>query len=311
MNRRIFVCSAVVLAVAGCSSSHTQNATVRVGTYNIRYVAGDRGTENDWQKRRADLVAQVRGFNLDAFGLQEVDPEQIQDLRADMPEFVFVGEHRNPDRKSGEASPVAYRKDRFDLLETKTFWLSETPEVPGSKTKSWGAACRRVCTYAVLLDRHTRKRLCYVNAHLDHHSATANVKGMKLILDRMKEFSAGIPVVFTGDHNCVETAKAAEMASKVLKNALYASESPPEGPWLTLCFFPRRASLISCVEALKTTVDERVSKEWRKKFGIRIDYIYVSPDVRVMDYRTDSALRPGLDLYPSDHFPVVATLLLQ
>lgn len=308
------IAALVFATVAGWTAcgapSHVQNATIRVGSYNIRYVAGDRGTENDWQKRRADLVAQVRSLNFDAFGLQEVDPEQMHDLRTDLPEFAFVGEHRNPDRKSGEASPVAYRKDRFDLVEAKTFWLSETPDVPGSMTKSWDAACRRVCTYAILSDRRTGKRLCYVNAHVDFRSP-ANEKGMRLILDRMKDFAAGIPVVFTGDHNCVETDKSSEMASGVLKNALYASESPPEGPWLTLCLFPRRDSLIPCVEAIKTPISERVSKEGCNKFGVRIDYIYVSPSVRVLNYRTDSTLRHGLDLYPSDHFPVVATLLLQ
>ena len=309
--RAILLAGLSVFCGGVCCGGDAAAHAIRVGSYNIRYVAGDKGTENDWTKRRDDLVALVRSFNLDAFGLQEVDPEQIQYLREKMPGYGFVGEHRNPDRKSGEASPVAYRKDRFDLVGTKTFWLSETPDVPGSKTKSWGAACRRVCTYAVLSDKRTGKRLCYVNAHLDHYSATANAKGMRLILDRMNEFAAGIPVVFTGDHNCGEMSKTAEMASSVLKNALYASESPPKGPWLTLCLFPRRDSLIPCEEAMKTPILERVSKEGRKKFGIRIDYIYVSSGVRVLDYKTDATLRPGLDLYPSDHFPVVATLLLQ
>lgn len=309
MNNRIFAYVAVVLASAGCLSSNAKDAAVRVGTYNIRYVAGDKGTDNDWTKRRDDLVAQVRGFNLDAFGLQEVDPEQIQYLREKMPGYGFVGEHRNADRKSGEASPVAYRKDRFALVKQNTFWLSETPEVSGSR--SWGAMCRRVCTYAVLKDKTTGKRLCFVNTHLDHMSELANTNGMRLILDRMKDFAAGMPVVLTGDHNCYETSNAAKMAAKVLKNALYVSERPPEGPWLSLCFFPRCKNLIPCEEAMKTPEKERNSKEGRKKFGARIDYIYVSPGVRVLDYKTDATLRPGLDLYPSDHFPVVATLLLQ
>lgn len=295
-----------VLCCAAASAADVDAKAVRVGSYNIRYVAGDKGTDNDWTKRRDDLVALVRGFNLDAFGLQEVDPEQMQYLREKMPGYGFVGEHRNADRKSGEASPVAYRKDRFDLEKQNTFWLSETPGVPGSK--SWGAMCRRVCTYAVLKDKVSGKRLCFVNTHLDHMSELANTNGMRLILERMKDFAAGMPVVLTGDHNCFETSNAAKMATKVLKNALYVSERPPEGPWLSLCLFPQRKNLIPCVEAMKISAQKRNSKEERKKFGARIDYIYVSPGVRVLDYRTDATLRPGLDLYPSDHFPVVATL---
>lgn len=282
------------------------DASLRVGSYNIRYVAGDRGTDNDWTKRRDDLVALVRGLNLDAFGLQEVDPEQMQYLREKMPGYGFVGEHRNPDRKSGEASPVAYRKDRFDLEKQNTFWLSETPEVPGSR--NWGAMCRRVCTYAVLKDKATGKRLCFVNTHLDHMSELANTNGMRLILNRMKDFAAGMPVVLTGDHNCYETSNTAKMATKVLKNALFASERPPEGPWLTLCLFPRRPNMVSCVEAMKTPVQARNSKEGRKKFGARIDYIYVSPGVKVKSYATIGDLRPGKELYPSDHFPVMAVI---
>ncbi|MBQ3289644.1 MAG: endonuclease/exonuclease/phosphatase family protein [Kiritimatiellae bacterium] len=298
------LCSAAVLAGANADSANA----IRVGSYNIRYVAGDKGTDNDWTKRRDDLVALVRGFNLDAFGLQEVDPEQMQYLRVKMPGYGFVGEHRNADRKSGEASPVAYRKARFDLEKQNTFWLSETPEVPGSR--SWGAMCRRVCTYAVLKDKITGKRLCFVNTHLDHKSELANTNGMRLILERMKEFAAGMPVVLTGDHNCYETSNTAKMATKVLRNALYVSERPPEGPWLSLCLFPRRKKLSPCMEAMKTPEKERNSNEGRKKFGARIDYIYVSQGVRVLDYRTDPTLRPGLDLYPSDHFPIIATLEL-
>ena len=297
-----------VLCCAAASVADVDAKAVRVGSYNIRYVAGDKGTDNDWNKRRDDLVALVRGFNLDAFGLQEVDPEQMQYLREKMPGYGFVGEHRNPDRKSGEASPVAYRKDRFDLVKQNTFWLSDTPEVPGSR--SWGAMCRRVCTYAVLKDRVTGKHFCFVNTHLDHKSELANTNGMHLILERMKEFAAGMPVVLTGDHNCFETSNAAKMATKVLKNALHVSERQPEGPWLTLCLFPRRTKLVPCEEAMKTPEKERNANEGRKKFGARIDYIYVSQGVRVLDYRTDATLRPGLDLYPSDHFPIIATLEL-
>ena len=299
----------IVAVLSSCAPANvSDNAPIRVASYNIRYVGGDKGTVNDWNNRRDDLLSQVNSFRLDAFGLQEVDPEQIQYLRDNMPEFTFVGEHRNPDRVSGEASPVAFRKDRFNLETTKTFWLSETPDVPGSH--SWGALCRRVCTYAVLSDKHTGKRFCFVNSHMDHRRAEANINGMKLILSRMKDFAADIPVVFTGDHNCREIHKAAIMATNVLNNALFVSECTPEGPWMTLSLFPRRENLVSCSDVMKISVQERNTKEGIKKYGHRIDYIYVSPNVRVLNYKTDSSLRPGLDFYPSDHFPLIATILL-
>ena len=296
-----------------CSAAFAADAdlkSVRVCSYNIRYVGGDRGTDNDWDKRRDDVIAFVNEFDLDAFGMQEVDPEQMQYFKEKMPGYGFVGEHRNPDRKTSEASPVAYRKERFELEKANTFWLSETPEVPGSISKSWRAACRRVCTYAVLKDKRTGKHFCFVNTHLDGGSAKATENGMRLILERMKEFIADMPVVFSGDHNCVETSNAAKMAASILKDAFYASEKPPEGLWRTGGGFSGKKEEISCAEALKRPKSERNSNEWRKKFGGRIDYIYVSQGVRVLDYKTDARKRPGLELQPSDHLPLLVTLVL-
>lgn len=144
---------AALLALSGCVS--VPGDAVRVGSYNIRFSDGDRGTSNDWDVRKTDLVAQVRRLDLDALGLQEVCPDQAEYLRANLTEFGFVGEHRNADLKNGEASPVLYRKSRFEALKSGTFWLSETPEAPGSK--SWGTACPRVCTWALLAERGGRR----------------------------------------------------------------------------------------------------------------------------------------------------------
>ena len=165
------------------------------------------------------MVELLRKLDLDAFGLQEVCPGQVEYLTNNLPQYAFVGEHREADRVSGEASPVFYRRDRFDALKNGTFWLSETPDVPG--VKGWGAACPRVCSWAWLKDRRTGKTFCFANAHTDHVSALARKEGMLLIIRRMHEFApSGTPVVFTGDHNCRETEEPAEAVSKLLKNAL-------------------------------------------------------------------------------------------
>lgn len=274
----------------------------RVGSYNIRYTTGDAGTENAWEKRREDLVALVRRLDLDVFGAQEVRPEQAAYLRKMLPEYGLVGEHRAADRISDEASSVFYRKSRFDVEKSGTFWLCETPDVAG--VVGWGAACPRVSSYLVLRDRKSGKRFAFANTHTDHISAEAREKGMLLIIERMKEFGGGVPIIFTGDHNCCETEPPALAVAKILRNAIYESEIPPAGPWRTFNGWKWQDRETSTLAALRLAPAPRNEKAR----GQRIDYIYVSPGIRVLDYATIPDARPGTHLYPSDHFPVVATI---
>lgn len=328
-GKTVWAVLCLAAAITGCASAPRASAPIRVGTYNIRLSSGDRGTPNAWENRKADLVALVKKMDLDAFGLQEVCPDQARYLRANLPEFAFVGDHRGADRKSDEASPVFYRKDRFEAEKAGTFWLSETPEIPASK--SWGTACTRVCSYLVLRDRRTGRRFCFANTHTDHVSELAREKGMRLIIDRMKEFGQGAPIVFTGDHNNTEIEKPARSVASVLRDALHVTETPPRGPWRTWNGWRWLDGEVGTAEALGLPEDVRnvPSNEVMKALeaaragggsaaqrfcarcsGPRIDYIWVSEGVRVLDYETVGAARPGQRLYPSDHFPVVASVLL-
>ena len=292
MIRRFLAIVALVLVFIGCVTRPAD--AIRVGTYNIRLSPGDVGTPNAWNERKADLVELVRKMDLDAFGMQEVCPDQAQYLREQLPEFAFVGDHREADRKSGEASPVFYRKSRFDAEMRGTFWLSETPDVPASK--SWNTACTRVCSYLILKDRTTGKRFCFANTHTDHKSAEAREKGMLLIIKRMKEFGAGAPIVFTGDHNCCYDEPPAQAVRRILKDCRDITETKDPGPHNTFQGFGKYK-------------DGPVNRKGETK-DYCIDYIYVSDGTRVLDFTTHDDKRPGTDLYPSDHFPVTATILL-
>ena len=294
MKRSLFCLLALVGLLAGCVVSRPADA-IRVGSYNIRLSPGDVGTPNAWDCRKADLVDLVRKLDLDAFGMQEVCPDQAQYLRENLPEFEFVGDHRGADRKTDEASPVFYRKSRFEAEKRGTFWLSETPEVPASK--SWNTACTRVCSYLVLRDKSTGKRFCFANTHTDHVSALAREKGMLLIVSRMKEFGKGAPIVFTGDHNCCYDEPPAQAVRKVLKDARDVVETPVRGPRNTFQVFGKYK-------------DGPTGMKSRLKDHC-IDYIYVSEGTRVLDFETHNDKRPGTDLYPSDHYPVTATIELK
>ena len=310
------VISTLVLCtlLAACRTPRPGGAdALRVGTYNIRLSSGDRGTANDWEVRKGDLVNLVRRMDLDVIGLQEVCPDQAAYLRAELKEFALVGEHREADRVSGEASPIAFRPDRLVALKGGTFWLSETPEKPGSK--GWGTACPRVCTWAILVDLRTQKAFCFANTHTDHKSAKAREEGLKLVLKRLDEVAKGLPVVFTGDHNCRETEAPALAVAKKFDNALYAAKSIPEGPWRTFNGWRFRANEPAILSALTMTPGERnVNADQPFALqcgGPRIDYIYVSPQVSVLGSETHGESRPGTQLYPSDHVPCVATVKIK
>lgn len=297
--------------LTACQSARLGGAdAVRVGTYNIRLSEGDRGTPNAWDERKEDLVQLIRMMDLDVFGLQEVMPDQADYLAHELKEFALVGEHRGKDRRSSEASPIVFRTDRFLAIKGGTFWLSETPDEPGSQ--SWNAACPRICTWVILQDKQTKKLFCFANTHTDHKSAEAREKGLALILERMKTFAGGLPVIFTGDHNCKETQAPALRVAKTMNNALYASETLPQGPWRTFNGWNYRAQEPAILTALMMTPGQRnVGSDQPFALqcgGSRIDYIYVSRDVRVLNYETHGEVRQGTQRYPSDHFPCAATV---
>ena len=161
----------------------SEGGAVRVCTYNIGWAAGSPTHPGCWASRRADVAALVRSSSPDVVAFQEVVPAQAGYLRGTMPEYGFAGEYRNADRKSGQGNLVAWRRDRFELVETRTFWLSETPDVPGSK--SWGSGWLRTCTLAALREKRTGVRICVASVHLDCASSLAKEEGMRLVLRRL------------------------------------------------------------------------------------------------------------------------------
>ena len=321
MNRREFVKGLAAMCAAGAIAAHVDAAkyvvafgdvakddpkgSLAVMTYNIRTSSLDKETDNNWVARRDALAELVERENPDVIGFQEVMPDQSEWLEKRLPQYSFTGEHRNADRKSGEASPVAFRKARFRPIKSGTFWLSETPDEPGSR--SWGARLPRICSYAVLEDSVTGRTFAFANTHTDHRSELAREKGMLLIIERMKDFGNGAPIVLTGDHNCFEYEAPAQAVSKILTEAMQLSETPPEGSWRTFNYWTWRDKEITISEALAMDVRQR-SNPSDSAAQKRIDYIYVSPGTRVMGYRTIATPRPGTHLYPSDHFPTVATI---
>ena len=131
--------------------------TLTVGTYNMRNDnAGDARNGNGWQRRCPVICEQVEWIDFDIFGAQEIKKNQLDDLLAALPEYDYVGVGRDDGIHGGEHEPIFYKRDRFRLLDAGDFWISQTPDVAGSK--GWDAALPRVCSYARLQDRETKLR---------------------------------------------------------------------------------------------------------------------------------------------------------
>ena len=324
MKRTVVKCAVLAgLAVGAILPTElcAEPVKMRVGTYNIRCTTPKDQGERSWNDRRKDFFEHLRKLDLDVFGLQEVTVGQYKEIEKEFSDYAMVGRFREAKDFTGEAVPVCYKKSRFDLEKSGTFWLSETPEKPGSK--SWGTALPRVCTYVILKDKKSGKRLCFANAHTDHVSAAAREKGMLLVVKRMKEFGKGAPIVFVGDHNCRETDAPAKSVSKLLKDAIYVTKKPPKGPWRTFTGWGWRDREVSAVDALKLPMSVRNANkgspnadkssnggyEWID-CGAKIDFLYVSPDITVETYETFANPRPGKKCYHSDHFPIVSNIAL-
>ncbi len=196
---------------ASCGQVKKQVAAsepVNVMSFNIRYDNPE-DSMNNWKFRKERVANAVRFYDVDIVGMQEVLRNQLEDLRQRLPEYGVVGVGREDGKEKGEYSALWYRKSRFTLLDSGNFWLSETPEVAGSK--GWDGACERIASWAKLKDAVSGKEYLALNTHLDHVGVVARREGVNLILEKVNELGSELPVIVTGDFN-------SEPESDVIKN---------------------------------------------------------------------------------------------
>lgn len=277
---------ALMAAVPGCQSPAPtgQTTDLHVLSFNIRNGRANDG-DNSWPKRRPLVSDVIREHNPDVVGLQEAFRFQLDQLAEDLPYFREVGEGRGGGA-ADEYSAILYRADRFELLDSGTFWLSDTPEVV---SKHWGHYHYRICTWAHLKDRNTGSAFYLFNTHFDHKSQLARVNSAKLIRQRIGERVDGDPVIVTGDMNAGED------------NPAIALLKAKDSPYALVDTF--RVVHPDAVE-----VGTGNGGYTGKRNGAKIDYVFVSPGIRTLDATIDQEKRDGR--YPSDHYPVTARVRL-
>ena len=157
---------------------------VNVMSFNIRYDNPEDSLDN-WRYRKDRVANAIHFYDVDILGTQEVLHNQLEDLKLRLPEYGVVGVGREDGKEKGEYSALWYKKDRFNVLDSGYFWLSETPEVAGSK--GWDGACERIASWVKLQDKVSDKEYFALNTHLDHVGGMARREGISLMLDRVNE----------------------------------------------------------------------------------------------------------------------------
>jgi len=231
------------------------------------------------------MVAEViKSYKPDIIGIQEALKGQVADLQNALKDYSWFGVGRDDGKESGEYAVIFYRKDRIDKQSGSTFWLSETPDVPGSK--SWDAACNRIVTWIKLIYKPSGTEMYLYNTHFDHISELARENSAQLLLKRIEQISGNDPVIVTGDFNSTESSKTYD----ILTNS-------PSGGSLK---DTRKFNLKVLPEPSFTFIGFPYHPE---KDNL-IDFIFLKNDklFKVKKYQiiTDNKKKK----YPSDHLPV-------
>ena len=266
----------VVMMLLVSGAFYGQN--LKIMTYNIRLNVASDG-ENAWPNRKDYFMSQVQFYSPDIFGVQEATPSQVIDIAPGMPKYSKFGIGRE-EGGTGEACTIYYKKDRFKLQDSNTFWLSETPNVV---SRGWDAACNRVCTYGLFTDLKTKKTFYVFNLHLDHMGEVARVKGVQVVLDKIKAINTKkYPVFLMGDFNSEPNTPQITEIKKVMDDTRDVSKEKPFGPSGTFNNFKH---------------NEPVT--------LLIDYIFISKNSG-LTVQKHAVLSDSKDLkYPSDHLPVL------
>ncbi len=244
--------------------------TVRIMSFNVR----------DGEFDREEIVPQVvADYYPDSVGFQECEGTWYLTLKAYLPDYQIIGVGRLTGLPLlGESTAIMFRKDKYELVDWGTFWLSETPD---KVSLGWDAKYYRTCTWAVLKNKETEGCYAHINTHLDNSGAEARTKGLELVMEKAASFD--MPVVVTGDFNFI---KGSEYYKKLLSGGLTDVSSIAE-----------KADTGCTAHAYKGGTEGNV-----------LDYICVND--KITDVKSYNIMREKYnDRYVSDHYPIYADMV--
>lgn len=252
-------------------------------TYNIRYSTPNDG-ENWWENRKEWVANLIRFYEPDVFGIQEGLHSQVHFLDSALSKYKFLGVGRDDGNKAGEYSALFYQPEILEVLESGTFWLSETPD---KVSVGWDASMERISTWAKFKVKKTGQEYFVFNAHLDHRGPESRLNAMRLIYKIASEKNKnGLPLIVMGDLNATPDNPPIKYLSSVMSDSRLVSENPPYGPEGTFNGFDTSHPL-----------------------NDRIDHIFVNDMLKVLKYAVLTDTRNQRT--PSDHLPVYISFTLK
>jgi endonuclease/exonuclease/phosphatase family metal-dependent hydrolase len=273
----------LVFAILIFLSLKAQSLTVM--TFNIRLnVASD--SLNAWPYRKDKVASQILFHKIDLLGVQEALHDQMIDLEDRLPQYKYVGVGRDDGKEKGEYSAIFYDTSKLEVIQSSTFWLSLTPEVPGSK--SWDAAITRIVTWAKFKERRSGKIFFAFNTHFDHMGKTARRESAALLLRKVTEIAGKTPAIVTGDFNAIPSDEPVQVVTDKndpshLVDSKELSTTGHYGPTGTFNGFGPR-----------------------ERDDFPIDYIFLKGKWKVLSHATISESWQGR--FASDHFAVMASV---
>jgi endonuclease/exonuclease/phosphatase family metal-dependent hydrolase len=267
-----------LLFIIGTNSIFAQQ--IKIITYNIRLDVAIDGL-NQWGKRINSIDSLLKKYSPDVLCIQEGLYNQILDLQTMLPNYFYVGGGRDDGKEKGEFSAVFFKKNKFELVTSNTFWLSLTPEIVGSK--GWDAAITRICSYGKVKLKNTNKSLYVFNTHFDHIGETARQESAKLILNKITEIAGNEAVILTGDFNSEPNSVAYNSITNFTNHPFKDSYTNSKNKDCTFTGF-----------------------EVKSKICKRIDFIFYDKNFKLKNYQIIND-NNGV-FYPSDHLAVEAIL---
>jgi endonuclease/exonuclease/phosphatase family metal-dependent hydrolase len=266
---------------------YAQENAFNIATFNIR-LDTPRDSINQWENRKQWVWQTIAFYELEIVGMQEVFHHQLMYLLEQDKRYKHVGVGRDDGKSAGEYSPIIFNSERFEVLDSNTFWLSETPEKPGL---GWDAKYNRVVSWAKFKDLKTKQIFFVFNTHFDHVAEKARRESAKLLHKKMGLLAGNYPVVVMGDFNAsLDSEPMRIMLSSEhkheLKNSIDLSQTPHFGPFGTFNGF-----------GYKETSDSA------------IDHILVNDKIRVLKHASLSNTWQGR--FASDHFAVMSLIELK
>ncbi len=262
---------------------------LRIMSYNIRFGSANDGI-NSWDNRKDFLFETIADFDPDFLGTQETLASQRDFLAKKLAGYQSLAAGRDDGKEAGEMMAVYWKADRFEKLAGGHFWLSETPDVAGSK--SWDSSLPRMATWVKLkdLNQPDAQPILFVNTHFDHRGPQARLESAKVIRRKIAELGTDCRLVLTGDFNSGEGSE----PYKVVFGEFDQKPSPLQDTFR--------------IAHPKATQEEGTGSGFQasRTGGSRIDWIGCSADLHVRSATIDRTARDGRT--PSDHFAVTAVL---